>query len=259
MRNSLLPLTKKLIDDEYEVRSEDNLYIKKRNQNFIVLFCNENIEIRRTFLDNIKAKILNGENIRLFHAGMDLCPTPTKIKNLEIYNDVKNDLTNFLIEYYNTSSIKDSIDIIILYTIFDLLSKTSSNTPISYFFREFANSLIKDIDFSLHFLKSEDNTLELKTRDFIVGTDKEIIEKLKKDIEKKIKESRFKLYILGADEKTKKIEPLPINQFNDTRIQNLEKNLQETFKNTTIRFVKISSKEGDECVLICYVLSERSS
>ena len=256
LRSSLIPLTEKLIDNEHEVRSESKIYLKKRNPNFIVLFCDKNIEIRRSFLDKIKTKILNRENIRLFHAGMELNPTPLAIKNIQIFNKVSNNLTNFLIDYYNSLSIRDIFDIILLYTIFELLSKTNSDKPISYFFRELKNSLIREIDFSSHFLNKEDEALELKSRDFVAGNDKEIIKRLKNDIEKKMKEHSFKVYIIGADEKTKKIEPMPSSRFDDSRLQNLEVKLQKELGHIKLNVIRIPSKDGTNCILIGYVLQE---
>ena len=253
LKNSLLPLTKKVIDNEYEVRAGEEIYLKKRNPNFVVLFCDKNIEIRRSFLEKIKTKILNRENIRLFHAGMELNPTPVAIKNIEIFNKISNNLTNFLIDYYNSLSVRDSFDIILLYTIIELLSKINSEKPISQFFRELNNSLQREIDFSSHFLNSEDKALELKSRDFVAGNDKEIIKRLKDDVEKKMKQSYFKVYIIGADEKTKNIEPIPSSRFDDSRLQNLEESLQEELEHIKVNLIRIPSKDGDSCILICYV------
>ena len=258
LRNSLIPLTEKLIDDEHEVRSKSKIYIKKRNPNFVVLFCDDNIEIRKSFLEKIKTKVLNREHIRLFHAGMDLNPSPIKIKNFEIYNHVEDELTSFLIDYYNSSSVGDNLEIVILYTIFELLSNNNSNEPISYFFKELKNSLRKEMNFSNRFLSGEDQVLELKSRDFIAGNNTEIIKRLEDDIEKKMKESNFKIYIIGADEKTKKIETISSSRFDDSRLESIEKNLQKNLGFAKIKMIRVPSKEGDDCIIVCCVSREDS-
>ena len=258
LTNTLEPRLHKIFDDENEVRSDTKIYIKKRNKNFIILFCNEQIELRKSYLEKIKAKILNKESIKLFHAGMVLNSDPIKLRNLEIYN--KLDLDNFriLIDYYNFSSVKDNYELILLITILELLSTKNKEKPIYYFLKDIKRSLLKEVDLSSHFIKNEDYILEFKSRDFMSGNDKKIVGALKGDIEKKLRNNPFKIYVLGADEDTKRFELLSISKFSDERVSKLKTDLEKELIQCKMDLLKIPSKDGKECILICCVSKNES-
>lgn len=253
LQNSLRPLTTKFIDEEYEVRdSKNNMYLKKRNPNFTILFCNEFIDLRKSFLGKIKTKIVNKEHLRLFHAGMSLNPSPVKIGNIEIYNVLDTNLSRHLIDYYNEINTKNDFNLIFLFTIFDILQKSNQDTPICYFLRAMNKQLVEDINFDYSFVGKEDEVLELKSRDFVAGKNNDIVDNLRKDADKKIKKSNFKIYFIGADEKTKKFEAIPIERFDDDRLQSIEKKLNKENK-CKFHLIKVPSKDGKEGIIICCV------
>lgn len=256
LRNSIIPLSIKLIDDEYAVYNKHETLIKKRNQNFYILFCDGTIEIRESFFDKIKAKFLNNEKIKLFHAGIDFNLSQCKIKNLEIYNNIKCDNVKFIIDYYNDLKINGDFDIILIYLIFYILKEENKKLPISYFFEKMANSLINKINFSCKFANMEDDIIELKSRDFSSGNNKDIVKKLSEDISKKIITSNFKIYILGADEKNKEFEPLVSNKFSDSRIHDIIELLRKNIKNSNVdylNFLKIPFKDNKNCILVLII------
>lgn len=258
LKNSLEPLITKLIDNENELRNLDGkILIKKRNPNFYILLCDGNIEIKQSFLDKIKNKILNNENFRLFHAGVKLSSTPFRIKGLEIYNELNYKLTKKICDYYNNLEIKDTFDIILLYLIFYLLKEENKNTPFSYLFEKFAGSLITKICFSNNFVNIEDNIIEFKSRDFVSGNNQKIVKRLEGDIKKKLRESCFKIYMLGANEDTKEFEPLSLNKFDDNRISQIKSLLQKTGIHNTY-FLKVPSKDAKNCILILIVMEDKT-
>lgn len=253
LKSSLDPLTTRMIDDESEVRSIDNRYLlKKRNDHFLILFCDKDIEIRKSFLEKIKTKILNREHLKIFHAGMIFNQYPIKINNLEIYNHLELGSAGFLINYYDEIEIKDTFDNIFLYLIFCILKQGNKNVPISHFLGELGNNIIDDINLTSKFVNLE-NKIEFKSRDFISGNNKEIIKRLKGDIETKMQSSDFKVYILGADETTKKFEPIASSRWSDDRIGVIENKLKEEMQNLNLKIIKIPSQDGSECILACSV------
>lgn len=254
LKSSLQPLITKLIDCEHELRnSEGKILVEKRNPNFYILFCDDVIEVKQSFLDKLKTKILNGENFKLFHAGANLSPTPFKVKGMEIYNNIKYDNTKFIIDYYNQLKLKDSFDTILVYLIFYSLKEENKEIPISHFLEKMVNSLTNEIDFSYKFANLEDDIIELKSRDFISGSNQDIVKKLSEDITKKTTISTFKIYLLGADEKNKEFEPITSYKFDDSRINQIKDSLQKNVGNLNVNFLKILSKDSKNCILALIV------
>ncbi|NJD54714.1 MAG: hypothetical protein FIB07_17880 [Candidatus Methanoperedens sp.] len=243
--------TKKIIDDKYEVRdSTDKVLVKKTNKNFSIIFSNKKIEIRPSFLFEIRSKLLNNESFRIFHAGGKVSPNPIKIKNIEIYNELDQKISKILLDYYSELPIKDDFEKILIYLIFELLSLENSGKEISFFLKELANSINSKIDFSNKFANSENDIIEFKSRDYFSGNNKHIVENLCQDIKKKIKKSATKIYIIGANEDTKDFEPLQISKFDDNRMQDLEGLLKEQTGLSNLHFQKIPANNGKECLLI---------
>lgn len=245
---------KKVIDDEYEVRdSRRNTLVKKTNSRFFIVFSNREIELRPSFLSKIKSKLLNNEPFKIFHAGGKVSATPIKIKNMEIYNELTQKSSKHLLDYFSDLSIKDNFEIILLYSILELLSLENAGKGISFFLKDLANGIISDVDFSRKFANKECDIIELKGRDFVSGDNKKIIENLSSDILTKIKTSANKIYLLGANENTKDFEPLPLSKFSDSRINDLEKSLRERTGLSNLSLHKIPANNGKDCLLILVV------
>lgn len=243
--------TKKIIDDKSEVRDSTNkILVKKTNNNFCIIFSNQKIEIRPSFLSEIRSKLLNNEPFRIFHAGGKVSSNPIKIKNIEIYNELDQKISKILLDYFSELSIKDDFEKIFLYTIFELLSLENSSKEISFFLKEIANTLLPTMAFSNKFANSENDLIEFKSRDYVSGNNKRIVENLCQDIKKKIRKSANKIYIIGANEDTKDFEPLPISKFDDNRIKDLEGELKEKTGLSNLYFQKIPDNNGKECLLI---------
>jgi hypothetical protein len=101
---TLEPYQYKFFDEKSQVimiKGDDKVTkVEKRNPNFDILFSTENIECRESYLDDIFRRFINGERIRIFHAGEKFLPIPIEIKPMEIWNKIKlNELTQKIIEY----------------------------------------------------------------------------------------------------------------------------------------------------------------
>lgn len=245
---------KKVIDDESEVRdSRRNILVKKSNSRFYIIFSNREIEMRPSFLSKIKSKLLNNEPIKIFHAGGKVSPIPIKIKNMEIYNELNQKTSKYLLDYFSELSIKDSFEKILMYSILELLSLENTGKGISFFLKDLADGISSEADFSRKFANKECDIIELKGREFVSGDNKKIVENLSSDIQTKIKTSSNKIYILGANENTKDFEPLPISKFSDSRINDLEKSLKERTGLSNLSLHKIPANNGKDCLLTLIV------
>ena len=61
---------------------------------------------------------------------------------------------------------------------------------------------------------------------------------------------KIKIYIIGADEKSKKFELSQISKFDDDRILLIERELQNKLVNINTKIIKIPCNNGTECFLI---------
>ncbi|GBC73265.1 hypothetical protein HRbin04_00662 [archaeon HR04] len=231
LKNSLDSYTEKIFDEKdrvvKSVNKSDVTIVRKTNPHFFILFVNENIEIRASFLGDIRTKLLNNEQFKIYHAGCKFSPRPIKIKNMEIYNDIKNEYTKILLDYYKELQMTDTLDKILLGTILKLLSIENEGKDICYFLNHLSEKIFEELNFTDKFVNHEDKILELKSGDVVLKKDGEIISYLRNDLVTKLKDSNIKIYIIGVNEKTQDCEPIPISRFNDDRINRIIEKLKE--------------------------------
>lgn len=256
LNKGFAPVAKKIYDDETVVKTQDeSIKIKKENKKVWILFCNQYISIRDSFLEKIKVSISNNEKKRIFHAGMKIKEDSVKINNLEIIHEINTNISQPIIDYYNEVDHGESHKKELRYAIFHLLFKENKNEPISTFFKELRSKFLLDLDFSSNI--QENNIIELKSKDFVAKKDAEIIETLGKDIQKKIQNTGFKLYIIGYDEKTKQYEFINSDRFHDSRIDNITQGLKNFTKLTNLDLFKLR-KDKYNCILMIAAKSHSS-
>lgn len=253
LNKGFAPVAKKIFDDENVVKTQDeSIKIPKENKKIWILFCNNYITIRDSFLEKIKISIKNNEKKRIFHAGMKIKEHSLKINNLEILHEINTSISQPLIDYYNEVDHGESHKKELRYAIFHLLSEENENKPISTFFKELSSKFLYDLDFSSNI--KENNIIELKSKDFLPKKDAKIIETLGNDIKKKIQKTGFKLYIIGYDEKTKQYEFINSDRFDDSRIDNITKGLKNETNLNKLDMFKLR-KDKYNCVIMIAVKS----
>lgn len=258
LRSSLDPLFYKYIDERDKVichkGGETKIMLRKINPNFILIFADGNIEIRRTFLSEILTKIINNQNFRLFHAGMPLSPKPIKIGSMEIFNKLNShDTINILTSWLTQTQLNDHFVLrLTLSAMFKLIAIENKGKPIEYLFKKLSGEIrIKPPG---KVVELESKVLEFKSRDKLAGTDKEITERLKEDIKKKLSQSNIKFYIVGIDELSREIEPIPTNRWPDSRILNVEDSLRDKLNVSKLRVLKVPLNGGNNCLVIVIVV-----
>ena len=147
-----------------------------------------------------------------------------KIGSMEIFNEINHpEIIDHLMEFeanalINDTLLKDALQ----YSIFQLLSKFNADKPISAFFQKFSQALGKNIKKPRNVIQNEADIIEFKSGDYMVGSDNEIIERISKDILKKTHDNPFKIYIFGVGDKSKRLEPITSDKFNNDRIGSIE-------------------------------------
>lgn len=249
LTSSIIPFQEKIFDEKHQVvKQNGTVLVKKTNPNFLILFSNENIEPRASFLAEVKAKLLNDEQFRVYHAGCKISANPIKIKNMEIYNELNCPLSKILLDSLKTMQIKDTFNEIVLGSSLELLYLENRNKPICIFLRDLSKKIFENLDLSNSFANNENDILELKSADTVARENKDIIDYFSDDLSKKIKQLGVKVYIIGADERTKRFEPIPISKFSDDRINTITKSLKEKTKIGLIEIIKIPA--DNNCLLL---------
>jgi len=192
---------------------------------------------------------LNNENFRIYHCGCKISPNPIKIKNMEIYNDLKADISKILLNFFETSEIKDTFNSILLGSILKLLSIENQDKVIHYFLDSLSKEIFNGLNLIKSFLSGEDELLELKSADVVAGDNSKIVDYFTSDLNSKMKESNIKIYVIGANEKTKQFEPISISKFNDDRIKTIVNSLKEKTQIKFIEVIKIPA-DGTKCLLL---------
>jgi len=267
---SLAPLVQTYFDDVdglVLVKSiGEELVIRKRNPNFNILFAGKtklsaNIEFRDSFIKKIFSDFSNGVHINIFHAGMKMYKPdsgPVRIGSMEIFNDIQcPESVIKLLEFEKNTDISDKfLKTSLQYSIFQLLSQSNSDKPISAFFSIFADSLGSTINIPTTVIQKEGNVIEFKSRDFLVGKkEDDIVDRVAVDVNTKISKDTFKIYLFGIDEQTNKVEPINSRKFGSDRIGGLERKLKKKCPNVKLTFVKIPLNQGDDCLFFMPVLA----
>jgi len=235
LNSTLLPQMYRYYEDEEKVvhiaNGREIIDVRKdTHQNFYVLFVNEKIEMRNSFLEKLYAKFVNNEELRICHVGAEFNPTPFKFNSMEIYNHLNTDsLLDSILDYYHRTNLQDTIlkrmfEIIIL----ELLKKTNSDNPIYYFLEKFVEKVKRSLSPSV-LTKIEDLVIEFKSRDYFTGNDSKIVDQLTEDMISKLNKTSFKVYFIGVEDNGE-LDPVPRSRINQDRLENIRKNIVSRLK-----------------------------
>lgn len=265
--NSLDPITYQFIDDENVVSKVvsdiEQIHLKKQNRNFEILFATEKhgreiIKIRDSYFYYIYSKFLNKSILQIFHAGMGLYPRssePLKIGTMSLFNRLQRTASiNELASFYNSTKLNDVLlDKAICYALFYLLYRENLNKPISFFFKKFVEEIGKDIHAPTKVSQNE-GLIELKSNDYVQGTDEEISNRICGDLSSKLHNAGFKVYVFGIDEKTLEVNPIPSRRFSSDRLGSIERKIYDKSGLHEISLIKIPLDRG----LILLMVARRS-
>ena len=227
INRSVLPLLMKYYDERTRVvkreGEEETTEVIKSTLGFDVLFVNENIEFRASYLTDIVRRFINGEPMKVCHAGLKFRASSFVLGSMAIYNDIRLDpLTQRMVEYYKDTNLQDrNLDTLLKCAILGRLAQVNWGLPIVYFLEPLYQETMKSVTLKGRWSKLEDKVLEYKSRDFLAGGDAEVIKKLSEDIGRKLEESSCKIYIIGIEDDGT-VNPLPTFRLKSDRIETIK-------------------------------------
>lgn len=227
------------------VEGENVVVVEKINPTVDILFVSRNIEIRDSYLGDILRRFINGEEINIIHAGLDVSPNPVAIGTMNILNKVKlNDLTNCMLDFYEKVNLQDR-DIIrfVEFIIFKILANYNQSSHICYFFESFAQRIVRETSFGSKLTKLEDPSLEFKSQDYFSGGDADIIRKLSQDLTKKLSDSPCKIYLVGIEDGGT-FNTIPRSRLKSDRVERIRLSIQNEIKTTVCLIPVIQNGTG---------------
>jgi len=257
-----LPLLFKYYDEKTRVvkkeGDEEITVVTKAIPQFDILFINEHIEFRESYLSDLVKRFINGEQIDVAHAGLKFKEPPSIIGNMKIYNEIRlGNLTQQMVDYYNGVNLQDrNLSRLIEFAIFKRLSEINSGLPICHFFGRIGEKLSEVVCQKGKWTKLEDEVLEYKSGDFFAGKNEEIIAKLSDDLHSKLEMSSFKVYFIGVEDNGA-VNPLSLSKWKSDRIEAIRKGLEEILSPINIFLCPII--EGDGVILLFSALAKVSS
>ncbi len=230
--------------------------IPKRTNNgsYLIFADGENIVLAEEFIHKLALRFINGEKTKVMFIPIDavkekkllfkiISYEPTIVGTFEIYNRLSFSKNLYkLIKYYNSSTtlpreIRVLLGFIILHLIAKELQTVSGDRlseQASYVFSRLSAEIMERAVMVLSdrykITITEDLFFELKSADYVVGRDKEIVERLANDLKKKLLESQLKIYVIGVNERNREIEPISRSKFKDERIENIRKGIIQELK-----------------------------
>ena len=170
---------------------------------------------------------------------------------MQIWNEItQTDVTKKIIKYYNDSNLQDrTITRLLEFTIFHLLGVDNSSTYIHYFYEKFKNRILENFANGEHIIKSEDEILEFKSREYFVGKDNEIAEKIGNDLTKKLKKHPLKIYLIGVEDDGK-IDPILTKRLDSDRVENIKQKIKNASSAETVHLLPVRYDENSSIIIL---------
>ena len=254
-RIKVLPLLVKYYDEKTRLArkegEEEITEVAKTTPSFDILFVNENIEFRASYLKDITKRFINDEMIRIFHAGVKFRASPIVLGGLEFYNRIQVDsLTQQVMEYYKDTGLQDrNLATLIKYVVLKRLADTNQESPLVHFFQPLYNEILGSAVLDKKWSKLEDKVLEYKSADFVAGGNGEVIARLRDDLSKKLKENPCKIYFVGVEDDGT-VNPVPSSKLKSDRIETIRKGLERELISTNIYICSVPQADGSILLIL---------
>ena len=257
INDKLLPMLMKYYDEKTQVVRiegyEKTIEVTKSTPGFDILFVNDRIDFRASYLRDIVKRFINGEPIKIVHAGVKFKSSPFVLGSVEIYNGIQLDyVTQQIVNYYDGINLQDrNLTILLIYTIFKRLAELNSKLPIYHFLEQLSQEIMKLVSLKEKWTKLEDKVLEYKSADVFAGSNEEIIGKLSEDLEKKLQESPCKIYFIGVEDDGV-VNPLLSSRLKSDRIESIRIGLQDALSIDNIYACPVI--QGEKGILLIIAL-----
>ncbi len=254
LKKEQLPLFVRFYDEKTQVvrwEGEDEVVeLYKEQVSFDILFADDVIEMRGSYLQDVTRRCINGEPVKIVHVGEKFRMHPIKLGSIEIYNEIrKPQIIEYLAHYFEGESLRDrKIALLVKLLFLEVLVKANTESPLSFALRRIANNLRKEISLDGRFMQTEDHFVEYKSRDYFAGRDSEIVERLIEDIEHKVKETSYKLYLIGVEDNGS-VKPLSASRLKSDRVESIRKRVAEALPHLSFAFFPIVA-DGEGILLL---------
>jgi hypothetical protein len=124
---------------------EEVAEVLKSTPQFDILFVNEFIEFRGSYLNDLVTRFVNNDLISICHAGLKFKTPPFIFGSLKIYNEIRWDsLTQLIVDYNNCTNLQDKIlSALLKCTILKILADINKDSPIACVFAALCSEVIK--------------------------------------------------------------------------------------------------------------------
>ncbi|OLS19745.1 MAG: hypothetical protein HeimC3_43660 [Candidatus Heimdallarchaeota archaeon LC_3] len=204
----------------------------KKHVHIYPIYTDKRIKPDRNLIEFISKILFGKEDILICHLGVPLGNESISIGKIGIQNKIEidtrliymlNKFINLTVIYDSTTPERKILQYISLQLLVILFG--SINHKLKYLFNELLKSELLEIGYTSTTALRENNHLEFKNRDWLPTKDKDIVEKISNLIKSKYKE-KFLAIIIGFHEKDQLIEGIPLSQFGDDRVNNLEEKIK---------------------------------
>jgi len=257
IKSNNLPLLMKFHDDKEKVMrvegDDKTVEVGKTTIDFNILFADGDIEIRPSYLAEIANKIKNKEQQKIVHEGHKFSTPPLSIGGTQIYSQIHlNAAVRLIIDYYNETHLQDRyLNLLLLYSIYEMLSIINRGSPLSYIFEEISNELIARPMLQGKISKTEDGILEYKSRDILAGRHEKIVDDFGEDIEVKLKSSPCKVYCIGIEDDGS-LSSINSSRIRSDRLERIKQGLLSRFPSCEITLLPITYGEDALLILIVF-------
>ena len=212
-------------------RSE--LVVSKAQGKLDVIFATQTergsaIEIEEDYVNDIVKRLVNGESIALVHIGDEIdFINPFEVGSLRIFNRLNvNDMLRRIRKYYDSAgTIDETIKRLIEYVMLSILAKINSGRHVAYILEKLASGLLREVCLLKRVVAFEDKVLEFKSRTFFEGRDRDIVERLASDINKKLSDTNLKIYVIGVEDNGV-VDPILASRLKSDRIERIRSSLE---------------------------------
>jgi predicted transcriptional regulator len=249
LKSEALPLLVEYYDEETQVVSvvgdEENIEIEKITPGFDILFADGVIRFRASYLSELARRLLNRQEVNVFHAGHDFRIEPYVLGRLRVFNKLKvNKVSQLITDYYNDTNLQDNLlDSIVRYAALQVLGGANANSPMDYVVSNLGKALLDEVGLVGSLSKLEDTVIEYKSRDVLSGGNDQVISTLAEDVQNVWKSSTLAILIVGVqDDGT--IDAVPSSRVTSDRLETIRKGLARELHVEKVYVSSIRSENG---------------
>ena len=256
LKRDYLPLLVKYFDEKGQVvrvnGDDQDIVVNKGNTPFDVIFTDGEIDIRKSYLQDLTRKYANSSDLKIFHAGLNFLSSPNCVCGMKIFNNIAIKVsTKQFLDYYNQIRVPDSVlDPLLKYAGLILVARDNQDSPIRFLLEEISEELKNGVQLSGKILETENDLVEFKSSDYFSGKNEDISNRIVSDYQKKSKTNKCKLYIIGVEDDGM-VNPIPSSRVNSDRLTQISKLIEGNLNQFVKSFATISDRTALIFIFIC--------